>query len=251
VAQAAEGLGDSNTAENQYRAALELDPRSHEAIAGLANLLVRTRQWPKAEAALRQYEAASPQDVNIRKLRGQVLAAQGKTDEAAMELEAVLTASDDPAVRRELAQLYFEAKQYDKAVAQFKLLLQATPKDAELRAQFGAALLQQHQFSEAQQELTEAVKLKPDLANAYTDLAMAASENQDYMLTLRALDARATFLPELPGTYFLRATAYDHLKDKVHAAENYHRFLEVANGKFPDQEWQARHRLNAIEPKKR
>jgi len=34
------------------------------------------------------------------------------------------------------------------------------------------------------------------------------------------------------------------------AAASYHQFLAVANGQFPDQEWQARHRLIAIEPKK-
>jgi hypothetical protein len=34
------------------------------------------------------------------------------------------------------------------------------------------------------------------------------------------------------------------------AALNYHHFLDTANGQFPDQEWQARHRLTAIEPKK-
>ena len=79
---------------------------------------------------------------------------------------------------------------------------------------------------------------------------MAASENQNYELAIKAVDARAKFLPEIPVGYFLRATAYDHLRNYKLAAENYHHFLEVADGKFPDQEWQARHRLIAIEPKK-
>ena len=48
-------------------------------------------------------------------------------------------------------------------------------------------------------------------------------------------------------SYFLRATAYDHLRDKKRAMQNYHDFLNAANGKFPDQEWQARQRLKAIE----
>jgi len=57
-------------------------------------------------------------------------------------------------------------------------------------------------------------------------------------------------LPEIPIGYFLRATAYDHLHDYKHAAENYHKFLDVGAGQYPDQEWQAKHRLIAIEPKK-
>ena len=93
-------------------------------------------------------------------------------------------------------------------------------------------------------------QLKPDWGIAYGDLAVAANEAQDYPLAIKALDARAKFLPEIPVGYFLRATAYDHLRDYQQAAANYHLFLQVADGKYPDQEWQARHRLITIEPKK-
>jgi hypothetical protein len=61
---------------------------------------------------------------------------------------------------------------------------------------------------------------------------------------------RAKYLADNPLTYFLRASAYDHLQDVKDAAANYHLFLNAANGKYPDQEWQAKHRLIAIEPKK-
>jgi hypothetical protein len=62
------------------------------------------------------------------------------------------------------------------------------------------------------------------------------------------LDERAKHLPEIPATYFLRATSYDNLKVKPKAIENYQRFLATDAGKMPDQEWQARHRLIAIDP---
>ena len=73
---------------------------------------------------------------------------------------------------------------------------------------------------------------------------------QNWELVLKALEVRAKLLPEIPASYFLRATAYDHLQDFKDAATNYHQFLQVADGKYPDQEWQARHRLVAIEKKK-
>jgi hypothetical protein len=57
-------------------------------------------------------------------------------------------------------------------------------------------------------------------------------------------------LPEISITYFWRASALDHLKDFKQAAANYRLFLKTAEGKYPDQEWQARHRLIAIEPKR-
>jgi hypothetical protein len=84
------------------------------------------------------------------------------------------------------------------------------------------------------------------------DLAFAASENKNYELTVRALNGRATLTTDMPVVcFFLRASAYDHLRDYKAAAADYHLFLDAAKGKYPDQEWQARHRLIAIEPKKR
>jgi hypothetical protein len=40
------------------------------------------------------------------------------------------------------------------------------------------------------------------------------------------------------------------LKDVKQAVANYRLFLQGAEGKYPDQEWQAKHRLIALEPKK-
>ena len=73
-----------------------------------------------------------------------------------------------------------------------------------------------------------AIQLKPGLGAAYGELAGAANETKNYELVIKALDARAKILPELPIGYFLRATAYDHLRQYKPAAENYHRFLETA-----------------------
>jgi tetratricopeptide (TPR) repeat protein len=116
----------------------------------------------------------------------------------------------------------------------------------------GQALLRQKKFPEAQQEFLTAVRLKRDWPDVYVDLAFAASENKNYDLTIRALNGRALLNADLPVIcFFLRASAYDHLRDYKQAAVDYHHFLEVANGKYPDQEWQATHRLIAIEPKKR
>ena len=46
----------------------------------------------------------------------------------------------------------------------------------------------------------------------------------------------------------MRATSYDNLKVTAKAVENYQQFLATDGGKMPDQEWQARHRLIAIDP---
>jgi predicted Zn-dependent protease len=180
-----------------------------------------------------------------------VFAADQKYDDAIAELQAGLKlAPNDNSARRDLADVYLNAGKYAEADALYRSLLSAQPNDPQLRHQYGQTLMKVKKFSEAEQQFLAAVRLKPDWGAAYGDLAVAANENQDYPLAIKALDMRAKFLPEIPVGYFLRATAYDHLKDFHQAAANYHLFLQVANGKYPDQEWQARHRLITIEPKK-
>jgi tetratricopeptide (TPR) repeat protein len=237
-------------AEKEYQEALRLDPAS-EALTGLANVYMRGRRFPEAEEYLRRLVAEHPQEAAVHLQLGRVLAAQNKNDAAIAELEtAVKLAPADHSMDRELADLYAAAGKYDQAEAAYRKLVKIHPDDAGLHRSLGQTLLREKKFPEAQQEFLAAVKLKPDLGEAYGDLAFAAGENKDYPLVIKALDARKKFLPETAVTYFMRASAFDHLHDNKAAAANYHLFLNAANGKYPDQEWQARHRLIAIEPKK-
>jgi tetratricopeptide (TPR) repeat protein len=239
-------------AEREYQQAVELDPKSAEAMAGLVNLYSKTQRLPEAEKMLRRYLELNPQNATAHLQLGRVLAARSDAAGARAEFEAALKlAPGDLQAQRELAQLDVAAGRYRAAAQLYQALVAKNPIDAELHYALGNALLHAHDFFAAQQTLLETVKLKPDLGQAYGDLAMAASENKQYELTVHALDARAKLLPETPGTYFLRATAYDNLKAFKQAAENYRQFLQVAQGKYPDQEWQARHRLFAIDPKKK
>ena len=245
-----EKQGKFSDAEHEYKQAVALDPSS-DAVAGLANIYMHGRRFPEAEAELRNLVAEHPEQAAARIQLGRVLAAEGKNDAAIAELqEGAKLAPANESLQRDLAELYSLAKQYDQAETAYRGLLAASPNDAALRQGLGKALLEQRKFPAAQQEFLLAVRLKPDLGTAYGDLAFAASENKDYPLTIKALDARVKYLPEEPITYFLRASAYDHLQDVKRAAVNYHLFLNTAHGKYPDQEWQAKHRLIALEPKK-
>lgn len=245
-----EGEGKFSDAETEYKQALALDPSS-DALTGLANIYMRGRRFPEAEEYLQKIVAAQPGNAAAHVQLGRVLAAQGKNDAAAAELQAgAKLVPADASVQRDLAELYATLGKNDQAEAEYRQLLANTPSDPELHRGLGQSLMRERKFATAQQEFLTVVKLKPDFGEAYGDLAFAASENQNYPLAIKALEVRAEFLPEIPLTYFLRASAYDHLKDFKRAAQSYHLFLNTANGKYPEQEWQAKHRLIAIEPKK-
>ena len=245
-----EKQGKYADAESEYKQALALGPSS-DALTGLANIYMRGHRLPEAEAELKKLVAAHPDQADARIQLGRVLAADGKYDEAIAELQAgEKLAPTDASLPRDLADLYVIAKKYDQAEAAYRALLASGPSDAALHQSLGKALIEEKKFAEAQKEFETAVKIKPDFGEAYGDLAFAASENKNYPLTLKALDMRVKFLPEEPVTYFLRASAYDHLRDVKRAVLNFHLFLNSAHGKYPDYEWQAKHRLIALEPKK-
>jgi tetratricopeptide (TPR) repeat protein len=238
-------------AEKEYQQALAVAPESADALAALTNFYMGQKKFGEAASLLRKLVGMHPNDASVHMQLGRMLAIAGKNEEAAAELAAGLKL--DPAdsnAERDLADLYADSGKYTEAQKLYRALLVSYPNDAALHYGAGRMLLKQKQYAQAEQELWRTVQLQPDLGKAYGDLAIAADQNQDYAMAIKAVDMRAKYLPEVPVGYFMRATAYDHLQDVKQAAKYYHLFLDVAGGKYPDQEWQARHRLIAIEPKK-
>jgi tetratricopeptide (TPR) repeat protein len=246
AARMAEHSGNGAAAEQQYLKLAEAG--NNGSIERLIGLYLKQKRYADAETWLRKYMTANPQNTAAQLQLGKLLAAEGKTQEAIATLEPVYKASADPKIARDLAVLYLETKQYPAAADLLRPLIAQSPTDAQLHLDYGTALMHQLKYPEAQAVLLKAVQLKPNLVEAYFDLGYAAEQNKNYDLTIRALDARAKLQPETPATYFLRATAFDNLRMYKPAAENYKLFLGVAGGKFPDQEFQARHRLKAILP---
>jgi tetratricopeptide (TPR) repeat protein len=246
AARIAERSGNIAAAEQEY---LKLAAAgNNDSVARLIGLYLKQKRFADAESWLHKYISANPQNRAAQLQLGKLLAAEGKAQEAVAILEPLYKASPDPNLARDLAGLYLEAKQYPAAADLLRPLIAQSPTDAQLHLDYGTALMHQLKYAEAQTVLLKAVQLNPNLLQAYSDLAYAAEQNKNYQLTIRALDARAKLQPETPATLFLRATAYDNLRMYKPAAESYKLFLKAAAGKFPDQEFQARHRLKAILP---
>jgi tetratricopeptide (TPR) repeat protein len=246
AARMAERSGNAAAAEQQY---LKLAAAgNNDSIERLIGLYLKQKRFADAESWLRKYMSANPRNTAAQLQLGKLLAVQGKAQEAISTLEPLYKASPDPKLARDLASLYLETKQYPAAADLLRPLIAQSPNDAQLYLDYGSALMHQLKYPEAQPVLLKAIQLNPNLVEAYSDLAYAAEQNKNYELTIRVLDARGKLQPETPATYFLRATAYDNLRMYKPAAANYKLFLGVAGGKFPDQEFQARHRLKAILP---
>jgi len=238
-------------AEKEYQQALSIQPPSSDALAALTNLYMRQRKYSQAEDLLKKLVAVHPEDASAHLQLGRMLAISGQSEEATAELEAGLKLDpSDTKAQRDLADLYSDAGKYAQAQSLYQSLLTAYPNDGDLHYGLGRVLLKQKKFADAEKELARTVELQPNAGTAWGDLSVAANENKDYAGAIRAVDMRAKYLPDTPITYFLRATAYDHLHNSKQAVTYYHQFLDTAGGKFPDQEWQAKHRLITLESKK-
>ena len=222
----------------------------YEASAGLAHLLILRKQYPEAETLLRQALDQSPGDAALTAQLATVLADQNK-GEALPLIEKLHDAHpQDAAITRILAEVLAEAGEAAASDQLYLKLLAGRPGDPDLLVAHGQNLVHQLKFAEAFTAFDKATRLDPANAGGWSGLAFAASKTNQPSITLHALEMRSKYLPEVPSTYFLRATAYDTLHQKAEAAACYHQFLAASAGKFPNQEWQARQRLLVLEDKK-
>ncbi len=157
---------------------------------------------------------------------------------------------EDTAISRMLAEVLAQAGDAAGSDQLYIRLLAASPDDPTLLVGHGQNLTRQQKFVEAFAVFDKATRLDPANADGWSGLAFAASRTNQSSITLHALTMRSKYLPEVPSTYFLWATAYDTLHDKADAAAYYHHFLDSSAGKFPNQEWQARQRIILLENKK-
>jgi tetratricopeptide (TPR) repeat protein len=249
AASLAEASGQFDIAEAAYRRLLISDPKSAEANAGLAHLLIKRKRYPEAETLIRQALEAAPDNPALNAQLATVLAAQDKA-EALPQLEKLHDAHpDDRTITHMLADVLAEAGDAANSDKLYVALLATSPEDPALLLAHGQNLTRQLRYAEALTVFDKATRVDPSNGDAWSGMAFAASKMRQPTLAIHALTMRSRFLPEVPATYFLWATSYDTLHDRVAAATYYHHFLDSASGKFPDQEWQARQRLLILERK--
>ena len=247
AARLADTNGDSAGAEAAYRRALKNDPDSSVAAAGLAHLLIGQKKYPEAEELLQGALKKNPGDAAMTAQLAAVLVAEDKTEALPLLQQFHEKHPQDAGVTRMLAQVEADAGEYAESDQLYATLLPASPRDSDLLAGHGQNLIRLHRYAEALKAFQDATEIDETNGEAWNGLAFAAFETHQPAITIHALTIRSKYLPDGPTIFFLWATAYDTLHDKKQAVAYYHRFLESAMGKFPDQEWQARQRLALLE----
>jgi tetratricopeptide (TPR) repeat protein len=246
-AHIAENAGEPDVAEAAYRRVLAKEPGSAAATSDLVHLLIALQKYPAAETLLRDALQKSPDDPALNAQLATVLVGEDKADALPLIQKLHDQHPNDDAITRMLARILADAGDFSGSDHLYLALLKASPDDPALFIAHGQNLIRQLQYAPAFAAFDKATQLDPANGDAWSGLAFAASRTNQPAVTVHALTMRSKYLPELPSTYFLWATAYDNLHQKEQAAAYYHRFLDTSAGKFPDQEWQARQRIKLLD----
>jgi tetratricopeptide (TPR) repeat protein len=249
AANIANQAGEFDAEAAAYRRVLAKDPNSADATTGLAHALIELKQYPEAETLLRSAIEKSPDDPTLTAQLATVLAAQDKAEAIPLLQKLHGAHPKDPAIARMLASVLADSGDYTGSDRLYVALLAAAPNDSAVLVALGQNLVRQLRFADAFATFNKATELDPASADGWSGLAFAASKIGHPDVTLHALTMRSKYLPEVPSTYFLWATAYDSLHQSGQAVTYYKEFLGSAAGKFPDQEWQARQRLKLLSNK--
>lgn len=257
TADMAAKAGDPEDAAPAYRRALAANPGDIDAAVGLAAALEKQNKLVEAEGVLNESLKAHQGDIRLVSRLAAVYADEGKAAQAEPLLEQLHQANPQNAtVTRMLAHIYGLNGEDAKAEALYRDLVTGSPEDPFVLDDLGGILVKEQKYAEAEQILGKAVNLRAAFhddqawGEAAGHLAFAASRAKHPELSLQALAARATVLPNSPSSLFLEAIAHDALHQNKDAERAYRAFLAVAGGNYPDEEFQARHRLVALEHEK-
>ena len=230
-------------AETKFRQVLANEPESQPALLGLAQSLDLQKK-PEAIEAYREYLAKNPNDAVSHEHLVQLLIANGKNDEALVEMQKSETGGNPTLESLKLrADVLIGQKKWKEAVATLEQAVALAPKDAQLRGGLGRTYLQQRDFANAAKQLKAAIQLDPKNITYWKDLTTTSYLGGDYPGTLALLDKVAQQEPPNAGELFVRALCYDKLQQTKLALEAYQKFLEADQNRNPDQVWQAQQRI--------
>ena len=235
--------GKLEDAAAHYRRAASVDPATKPYLLELASALIEQHRQTDAVSLLKEF----PENAGAREKLGQIYLETGQPALAATEFEAASALSPTPANRLALATAYLRSQQEAKAAPILKEALAQSPNDYDLQMAVGRIYRDQRNFIEAGNRFFAATKIKPDLDEPWSELAAASVMAGMYPQALAALDKLHELNAEKAGHFYLRAIVLDKLHQPKPALANYQRFLQLSDGKNPDQEFQARHRAKLLE----
>jgi Tfp pilus assembly protein PilF len=156
--------------EGQLRRAMELDPKNAAALMDLASLENRLGRKQEAEQNYKRLAALGVK--NYEPVYGLFLYQDGRRDEAIREFERLAKADpDDRASRTRLIAIYRLAGRLQDARNILNQALKTNPKDLDALLQRAEFSIGEANYSEAQADLNQVLRMKPNAPEVHYFLA--------------------------------------------------------------------------------
>ena len=163
--------------------AAQIKPSRHDALLELADLYQQNQQTAEALAIYREF----PDDPVFQERAGSLMLRNNQSAEAIPSLEQAYAKGPTEANRVALAMAYQFNKQSEKALPLFEQAAAADEANFDIHMMYARALRDAQQYPAAVHQFEEAVKLKPTTANR-TELALAYQLNKEMGKALPLFD---------------------------------------------------------------
>lgn len=195
---------DYDKAEQAFREALNLDPDLPGASIGLSQVYLKRGDPGRAREIMVNVASSHPELKAARLLLAFLDRAVGRNREATANVEGILGAAPGQAGVVALMPMLFtyqtEESSLDETMRLLRGALRFRPDNAAARTLLGEALLQSHQFAEAEAEFRRALSQRSALTTAQIGLAEALSRqnrHEEAREILASIPRRARLAPTL------------------------------------------------------
>jgi tetratricopeptide (TPR) repeat protein len=244
------GLGQSLLKQKQvdeaaphFRKAAELDPRLKSYLLEIADAFMDAKQPEKAVDFLKEF----PENPGAREALGRIYLAGNHPAEAVTEFQSAVNLAPTAANELALATALMQNKQDEAAKPLLERAVTQEPRNYELRMIVGRMHRDKHEYIPAGEQFLAASALKPESVEALQEAIAVLVPAQQFPQALACLDKVHNLSADTAGDFYYRAIVLDKLRQIKPALASYRQFLEMSQGKNPDQEFLARQRSRILE----
>jgi predicted CXXCH cytochrome family protein len=210
--------GDLGRTVSNFEEATRRAPASEIVWLQLGSAFLESRQWLKAETALRRAKTLRPDDPAASALLGWALWQQDKTAEAKTALEAAVKLDPDlPDTRNYLGSMLMDTGNAAAAEREFREAVRINPAVPEYRTKLAVLLASRGGLAEATYHAKAAVDADPNFAAAHLLLGQLLLTSGDSRGGMRELEATIRLKPDSGRAHYELGVALARAGDRAQA----------------------------------
>ena len=187
-----------------------------------AGRLIRQNALQAAAKELNIALTTSSAKSQVGFVMGEVLIAQGATEQALRVYQQILADdSDFPQVHTRLSYCYHAIGDGDSALREAKAALARNTDDPVAHLNAGVVLLEMRNFDAAKLEFQESIRSKPDYALAYVNLAGLLDDLRDHQGAVAMYKKAIALQPNDVNAHYNLGVSYGEMQDYIPAIREY------------------------------